>query len=170
MYIPQKRIDLLLPVWQHLNAVLNDWEFHIVGSGRDEEIIKNQAATLQLERVYFHGRQNPVPFYQKAKVFCMTSAFEGFPNVVLEAQSFGCVPVAFNAYGAISEIVEDNKNALLVKPFDIKKMSEAILKIALDEPLYKDMSEDCLLNAAKYLTGNVGLIWLKMFREKGNMC
>jgi glycosyltransferase involved in cell wall biosynthesis len=51
----------------------------------------------------------------------MTSAFEGFGNVLVEAQSYGCVPILFDSYSAAKDIVSNNENGILVRPFQIKE-------------------------------------------------
>ena len=57
---------------------------HILGDGRDKEILLEMKQNLGLENVIFHGIQkNPYPFLKYADLFILSSRYEGFPNVLL---------------------------------------------------------------------------------------
>src|SRR5690606_26708162 len=99
--IHQKRSDLLLDVWARVHAALPDWQFIIVGDGEYKETIDRQILSRALPRVQTVGYQNPTNFYRQSSLFVMTSAFEGFPNVIIEAQSFGVIPFAFNSFSSL---------------------------------------------------------------------
>ncbi|MEZ7506110.1 glycosyltransferase [Flavobacterium sp. Arc2] len=116
--ILQKRVDLLLKIWKKLHQTLPDWKFWVVGEGEDQLFMEKYCKENNLNRVTFFGKDNPNEYYKKAKIFHMTSAFEGFGNVLVEAQSYGCVPVLFNSYAAAQDIVTHNENGMLVPPFN----------------------------------------------------
>ena len=116
--ILQKRVDLLLEIWKKLHKTLPDWKFWVVGEGEDQVFMENYCKENNLNRVTFFGKDNPNEYYKKAKIFHMTSAFEGFGNVLVEAQSYGCVPILFNSYAAAQDIVTHNENGMLVAPFN----------------------------------------------------
>jgi glycosyltransferase involved in cell wall biosynthesis len=65
---------------------------------------------MGLKRVNFEGYRNPQPFYKRASIFVMTSANEGFPMTLIEAQQNGCVPVVMNSFSALREIIQNNIN------------------------------------------------------------
>jgi glycosyltransferase involved in cell wall biosynthesis len=116
--ILQKRVDLLLEVWKQLHANNLDWQFWVVGEGEDQEFMKTFCKENNLNRVTFFGKDNPNEYYKKARLFHMTSAFEGFGNVLVEAQSYGCVPLLFNSYSAAQDIINHDADGFLVQPFD----------------------------------------------------
>jgi glycosyltransferase involved in cell wall biosynthesis len=97
--------------------------------------MKNFCQEHELDRVIFIGKYNPNDCYKKSKIFHMTSAFEGFGNVLVEAQNFGCVPMLFNSYAAAQDIVIHNENGILVTPFNIDK--------------YVEETKDLMLNCSK---------------------
>ena len=125
----QKRVDLLMEIWKELHQKLPDWKFWVVGEGEDQLYMKEYCKKHQLDRVTFFGKDNPNEYYKKAKIFHMTSAFEGFGNVLVEAQSYGCVPILFDSYSAAKDIVTNNENGILVKPFDIDQYVEETVSI-----------------------------------------
>ena len=164
--ISQKRSDLLLPFWKEVHKQLPDWEFVVVGYGDYEQRLKDQVAREGIENITFTGRQIPDNYYRDASVFMMPSSYEGFPNVVLEAQSFGAVPVAFDSYGAIRDIVQDGVNALLIPPFDTQAMAEKVVQLVQDPDRLATMQQASLENARNYTIDQVGQLWLQLFKER----
>lgn len=110
---------------QELNLVL-------VGDGPLKGELQALARKLGVEhRVHFVGRQsNPYPWMAQAEVFVLSSRWEGYPNVLLEALGLG-VPVVVTAYDAsVNAIIGDAGNAHVVSVGDEEAMAKAILQLA----------------------------------------
>ena len=105
----RKGFDNLLKVFVKLkqHKVL----LHILGDGRDREMLHQMKLNLGLENVIFHGVQkNPYPFLKFADLFVLSSRYEGFPNVLLEAGACGTYALANNCKGGIHEIIQPKIN------------------------------------------------------------
>ncbi|WP_124642702.1 MULTISPECIES: glycosyltransferase [Amniculibacterium] len=105
----RKGFDLLLNVFARLKneKIL----LHILGDGRDKELLLNLKKELGLENVIFHGQQkNPYQFLKHADLFVLSSRYEGFPNVLLEAGACGTYSLANDCPGGIREIILPNIN------------------------------------------------------------
>lgn len=93
-------------------------------------------------RIVYHGvvrGSKKVELYQQAMLFCLPSYAEGLPISMLEAMSFGCVPVVSNV-GAIGEVI-DQSNGIMVNPGDRQGIALGI------QQAYKNwaiMSEACI--------------------------
>ena len=135
-----KGVDKLLRIWNEVEDLFPDWQLDIVGDGEDRTILEIQAAKMGLKHVMFHGFQDPALFYQRSKIFCMTSIYEGFGMVLTEAMQHGVVPMAFNSYSSVTDIIDDNINGILVKPFDEKEYADKLVSLMSDENKYKKMS------------------------------
>lgn len=132
--ILQKRVDLLMEIWAKLHSLLPEWKFWVVGDGESRSYMESYCEQNKLDRVTFFGKDDPNDYYKKAKIFHMTSAFEGFGNVLVEAQSYGCVPILFNSYTAAMDIVTEQENGALVVPFDIDEYVSKTLEL-INNPL-----------------------------------
>ncbi len=166
--IHQKRSDLLLPLWEKIHPELNDWEFVIVGSGDYLDQIKKEIERNKIPSVKLVGYQKPEKFFDEAPFFMMPSAFEGFPNTIIEAQSHGCVPFAFDSYNALSWIVNDKMDAHLSPAFDLDDMSSKIVDLANNTEVLKKMQLRAIRNAERFTIERVGLIWLDLFKSLKN--
>ena len=105
----RKGFDNLLKVFKFLKneKIL----LHILGDGRDKELLHQMKDNLGLENVIFHGVQkNPYPFLKFADLFVLSSRYEGFPNVLLEAGACGTYALANNCKGGINEIIQPKIN------------------------------------------------------------
>ena len=161
----QKRAELILPIWQQVSQALPDWELDIVGDGPLQEELKQRAGEKGLPRIHFHGRQVPDNFYRRAAIFFMTSAFEGFPNTLIEAQSYAAIPVIFDSYPVARWIVEDGVNGALVRPFDVGAMADQIIKLA-ESPDRERFAEQALESARQFHIDRVGQIWQDLFEAE----
>ncbi len=154
----QKRAELILPIWQRVSQALPDWELDVVGDGPLMEELKYQASDMSLSRIHFHGRQVPNDFYRRAAIFFMTSAFEGFPNTLVEAQSHAAIPVVFDSYPVAKWIVEDGVNGYLVAPFQVDAMAARIVELA-SHPERDRFAEQALESARRFQISRVGQLW-----------
>ena len=160
--IVQKRVDLLLEIWKKLHGTLSDWEFWVVGHGEQEDSMKRYCKDNNMNRVRFFGKQDPDSYYQEAKIFHLTSAYEGFGNVLVEAQSFGCVPILFDSYSAASDIINHNKDGILIEPFDVDSYVEKTLALVADENRLIKMSKSAYQNVYRFSYENTYQKWFKV--------
>ncbi|MCH8567418.1 MAG: glycosyltransferase [Balneolales bacterium] len=163
--IPQKRSDLLLPLWKKIKDALPDWEFWIVGDGPHKTKMERQVAEEHIERVHFFGRKPPYSFYEQASMVVMTSAFEGFPNVIVEAQSRAAVPVVMNSYPVAAWLLKEGKSGYLIKPFNLDEMAGQVKHLAKSELELKKMQQACLDRATEFTIDRVGKQWLELFEQ-----
>ena len=144
-----KRISCVLKIWKHIenNRVLDDWKLQIVGDGPDRRYYERLAYDLNLQRVIFAGEKDPTPFYQKASVFLMTSAFEGWGMTLTEAMQYGVVPLVYYTFLSLTDIVVDGVNGFIIKDNDEACFCDKLIKIMQD----KKKRETLALNAATYI-------------------
>lgn len=110
----QKRPLLALKIWEKIAPKNPTWKMVMLGDGEYLENIKFYASKHHIKNIEILGKQNPVPYYKKASILCMTSAYEGLPLVLLEAFNYGCVPILYNTFASASDIVTDGKDGVLV--------------------------------------------------------
>lgn len=110
----QKRVYRVIDTWSKLEAQFPDWRLTIVGDGVERENVEQQVADYGLQHVKFEGFQQPKPYYERASILLLTSEYEGFPLVLAESMEFGVIPVVYNSYSAVGDIIDDGKNGLVI--------------------------------------------------------
>lgn len=115
----QKRVDIMIDAWKIIKKQLSDWKFQIVGDGPLCDEMKMKVNHDMIEGVVFCGFQQPKKYYQKAKVFWMTSSYEGWGMTLVEAMGNGCVPIGMNTYAAIHDIIDDGLNGFITPANDL---------------------------------------------------
>lgn len=140
-----KRPELFVELAFYLKENVPDHEFRfqIIGDGPLLDQLKQQAAEFNLTSndLEFLGNQPyVVPFYQVADLLVLTSKFEGTPNVILEAMSFG-LPILSTKVGGVPDIVSENRG-ILVDSDNKTELFEAAKKLLLDEKLRRKFGEE----------------------------
>ena len=129
----------IIAMARQLSATHPDMVFLLIGSGRDEEVLRREAHGLGNLR--FVGQVSDVGNWLAAlDVFLYPSRHEGLGSVVLDAMAFG-VPVVATAVGGIPEIVAAGVNGMLCEPDDIACLTAAVLTLHADRDLRQRMGE-----------------------------
>jgi glycosyltransferase involved in cell wall biosynthesis len=165
LHIVQKRVDLLMKVWNKLHQILPDWKFWVVGDGDSRAMMENYCLENKLDRVTFFGKDNPNDYYKKAKIFHLTSAYEGFGNVLIEAQSYGCVPLLFNSYSSAQDIVTDEENGILVEPFNIEMYVSQTLALINNQKKLSQMALNAYENVNRFSYDKTYKKWEAVFKS-----
>lgn len=120
-----------------------DTLLYVVGDGPEENNLKNWVANHGLEEkiCFFAGTTDVRPYYAKAKVFALTSAREGQPNVILEAMSCG-LPVCATAVGGIPALVKHGETGLLSPRGDSVAFAENCISLLNDGVLSEKMGNN----------------------------
>jgi len=128
----EKRFDLLLKTFSLLD---NRYRLTIIGDGVKREELIELAKELNIDKkVKFLGyKNNPYPYIKKSDLFILTSEYEGFPNVVLEANLLGVFVVGFKSIGGVTEIIDNKNSGLLVRFGDIESLFNAIKQIDISK-------------------------------------
>ncbi len=166
MTFDDKRPDRLLSIWAKLEKRFPEWSLRFVGDGDYLPELKRLAGKLGTERVHFEGFCNPDPYYRDALIFCMTSAYEGFPMVLVEAAAFGCVPVAFDSYAAVRDIIDDGENGFVVPAFDLDAYAETLTRLMNDDALRERLAKNALARIPeKFSLKKITASWKSLFPQ-----
>lgn len=161
----QKRVDLLLKIWSLLYLKFPDWSLKIVGGGDELESIKSLSVKYKLDNIFFYGFQDAKPFYETASIISLTSAYEGFGITLIEAMQFGVVPIAFNSYLSVTDIINDKVNGCLIEPFNIQKYADALSELMTSSDKLKFYSLASEQYVKKFDLNYIGEHWLEIIKN-----
>lgn len=153
----QKRISLILNMWHELQDM--GYRLVLVGDGPSLAYYKAQAEALELKNITFEGLQDPQPYYRKAQIFLMTSAFEGFPMTLAEAQQHGCVPVAYSSFAALGDVLTHEQNGCIVENENEEAYIAQVKRLMSDEAYRNQLAEGALRDCQRFTIEHVGQQW-----------
>ena len=159
----QKRMKMVMRIWKEVEN--QGWDLKIVGVGEDFDYYKRLAERWHLQNISFEGRQNPLPYYQSASIFLMTSAFEGWGLTLTEAQQCGCVPVVFNTYASLTDIIEHDRNGLIVEEGDVCQYVSALRTLMHDDALRQRLAQHAAEDCLRYTPQKVATRWDALFKS-----
>lgn len=125
----QKGYDLLMEAFSLIASNCPEWHIDIFGSGDDETMIRQLIADKNLQkRVSIHAPTIDIyKEYQSSDFLVLSSRYEGFGLVLVEAMSCGIPCVAFKCKYGPEDIVNDGENGLLVTDGNINELAEKML-------------------------------------------
>lgn len=148
--VEQKAQDKLLDLAVKLKSKNLNFKIIIGGEGKLLDDLKKQAKDLDIENhIIFTGFVKDVKsFLESIDIFILTSKWEGFGYVIVEAMACKKPVIAFDI-SSNPEIIDNNTTGFLTPPFDIDKLSEDVLKIAKDKTLKKDFGDNAYKRTIK---------------------
>jgi glycosyltransferase involved in cell wall biosynthesis len=161
----QKGFDLLISAISLIKSECNGWEVKIIGSGEDEDKLREQIKILHLgDIIRICPPTNAIiQEYLEASIFVLSSRYEGLPMVMIEAQSCGLPIVSFDCTEGPAEIVHHNEDGLLVENGDIEGLSKALLDLMQDQERRIRFGEKAIQSANTYKSENVFRLWDSLF-------
>ena len=136
-----KRVDRIVNFWERNNGSLPDWELIMIGDGPYKKDVEKNIAGLQRVHLYPFQVEPPIEFYKRASLLLLTSDLEGFGLVVIEAMSYGVVPVVYGSYEAIYDIINSGKDGIITScPFNEKEYDDAVMNYCKDSILREKAS------------------------------
>ncbi len=159
-----KRVDRMLEIWKSIAPRHPDWELYIMGSG-NIEYFKNITIQHNIPNVHFTGFCNPYNYYKEGSILCMTSSTEGWGMVLVEAQMFDCVPIVYNSFDSLQEIITDKVNGYIVPAFNKEKFAECLEWLMDNEDERNKMIEECQKSVKRFDVNIIAQQWMNLFNE-----
>tara|TARA_A100001035_G_scaffold277906_2_gene275676 strand:- start:626 stop:1741 length:1116 start_codon:yes stop_codon:yes gene_type:complete len=136
----------------------------ILGEGPERKNLADQIHRLNLEKfIFMPGFQiDPYPWFFSADLFVLSSRWEGFGNVIVEALEAGLPVVSTNCLSGPSEILQDGKFGELVSTEDPKSLSDAIVKSLTVE----HDKQDLISRAKDFSIPKISMQYIDFFKAK----
>lgn len=165
-HTPQKGYDMLIPAFAPVAAAHPDWELRICGRGQRTAQLQAKVAELGLEdRITLAEPSEDIPGEMaQASIYVLSSRYEGFPLVLIEAMSKGMAVVAFDCPTGPADIVDDHRNGILVPAQDVEGLTAGMLELVEDEELRRRCGAAAIETAREYTMNAVGPQWDDMLQ------
>lgn len=162
----QKGFDRLVKAWKQVAEIHAGWSLHIYGNGEKDDI-SQMINTLNISHcVHLHdATADIINRYKESSFLVMTSRYEGFPMVMIEAQSCGLPVVSFDCKCGPKDIITHGVNGLLVKEGDINRLSSAISWMMDNPELRLAMSNAAIEKMVDYDETTIMKRWVELFNS-----
>lgn len=139
-----KHFDKLINIFSSINN--GEWQLQIAGDGEDHQMLEDKIRELKLENkiILLGGVKDLVPLYQSAKIFVLTSQFEGFPNALCEAMANGCTCISYDCATGPAEIITPEVDGILIELGNEKAFARALYALMNDEVKMQHFSNAAL--------------------------
>jgi glycosyltransferase involved in cell wall biosynthesis len=162
----QKNLTGLLNIWAKTKRD-GGWILKIVGDGPDRQKFEELAYRLNIsDSVSFTGWINdPSPIMQSAKLFCITSFFEGFALVIAEAMANGLPVVSYDLPYGPSDIISDGQDGLLIPYLDEDAFAQKLSELMADEDRIIAMSDAAKIKSQQFSVDKITDLWIEKFND-----
>ncbi|GHT76289.1 glycosyl transferase [Bacteroidia bacterium] len=163
----QKGFDLLIAAWKIVNKDFPDWQLDIFGKGEEREKLIALINQFQLEKIVkiHQPTQEIVKEYSASSIYAMTSRYEGFGMVLVEAMACGLPCVSFDCPYGPSEIIRDGKTGFLVEDGNIGQLAEKIKMLITDENRRKKMGHNARKDIYRFSIEVIMTQWETLFEQ-----
>jgi glycosyltransferase involved in cell wall biosynthesis len=161
----QKGISDLLQAWQFVYAHHPEWHLDIYGNGSLEAEIRSEVARLNMNIHLNPAEADIMDRYCEHSIFVLSSVFEPFGLVLVEAMSCGLPVVAFDCPYGPRSIITDGVDGFLVENRNIKQFADAIIRLMEDKELRLKMGQKGILTSCQYSAEHIMPQWVELFNQ-----
>lgn len=164
-YTAQKNFQALISIWKKAN--LSGWCLYIIGDGEERNDLEKKIgedSTIKL----LSSTYDISHYYNLAKLYLMTSNYEGLPMVLIESQSFGIPVIAYDCPTGPAEIVRNGITGSLIELHNVERFVEELKSFTSNENKLKILSENSLNNSRLFDVKVVIKKWCSLLQLSEN--
>ena len=162
-----KNYKSLINVWKIVTDKHSDWLLEIWGAGEEYKTLNQRIISLGLQNnIFLKGYTNDVSLkLAESSLFILSSIFEGFGLVIIEAMSCGVPVVSYACPCGPQDIIADGHDGFLVPVKNEKVLADRSCRLIEDKELRKEMGKAARLKAEQYDIKNIIPMWMELFNQ-----
>ena len=163
----QKGLEYLVDTWMKVNQKHPDWVLHVFGDGEQKQLLLQMIKEAGLECAIIVNQPTPMimEMYLESSIFLLTSRFEGFGMVIIEAMICGLPVVSFDCPWGPADIIRDGEDGFLVEYLNTDEAAQRVCQLIESAMLRKNMGVKARLNVQRYNRDVVMKQWIDLFKS-----
>lgn len=164
-YNDAKGYDYLIPAWDIVHQSYPDWTLDVYGSGElhDDVVRWIRGRHLEESMILHEPTDHIMEKYQESSICVMSSRYEGFPMVLVEAMASGVPCVAFDCPFGPRNIIRNGEDGLLIDYLNTKALADGICRLIEDKELRSAMGCRARENILRFSREHVMQQWITLF-------
>ncbi|KYD22073.1 glycosyltransferase family 4 protein [Caldibacillus debilis] len=167
--VPQKGYDLLIQAFTLIKDKHPDWIIKIFGKGRDKSFLEELIHETETYNNIFILPPTPniEEEFARSSIFALSSRYEGFGMVLVEAMAVGLPIVSFDCPEGPGEIITNNEDGFLVEEGNIEEFANKLDILMSNQELRIKMGNAALKNVERFSIEVIGKLWLQLLDDIG---
>lgn len=163
----QKGYDLLLQSWKKVVEINPGWQLEIYGKKDASQGLEQQVKQLKIEHSvsFFEPEKNIMEKYLQSSIYVMSSRFEGFGMVLIEAMACGVPCVSFDCPFGPSDIIKNNEDGFLVENGNTIQLAEKLNILIENNSMRNDFGKNAKQNVKRFQPEIILKQWDELFKE-----
>ncbi|QEE51290.1 glycosyltransferase family 4 protein [Flavobacterium alkalisoli] len=164
-HVYEKGYDRMFEIWKKVLDKHPDWQLHIYGDKNIDINLEELANSIGInENVkFFDATKNILKAYHEASLYLMTSRYEGFGMVLIEAMGVGVPCIAYNCPTGPSGIIINGYNGYLIDDGDEKAFANAVLQLIEHEEMREEMGKNAYNSSQRFFLPEIMQKWNDLF-------
>ena len=163
----QKGLEYLIKTWEGVYQRHKDWQLHMYGEGEQETLVRQLIKDAGLEHVVILHKPTKqiMEKYIESSIFLLTSRFEGFGMVLVEAMACGVPVVSFDCPWGPADIISNGTDGYLVEYLNTDEAAQRVCQLIENPQLRKDMGARARVNVKRFQRDLVMKQWTDLFAK-----
>ena len=162
----EKGYDRLIDIWAIVSKKHTDWQLDIFGDDEQGKQLYDKIKNAQISNIQIHPSTANISFeYANSSILVLTSYFEAFSLVILEAMMHGVPCIAFDCPYGPKSLIDDGKCGFLIEDGNINRFADKLCSLIENENLRHQFSEAAIEKSKDFDVESIMNKWKLLFEK-----